>query len=58
MVLVLFDLFSKFAKTKEVYERFGDWCIRMNIIEPTLDGKYFWSKGEDNLVHDKLQIYW
>ena len=62
---ILSQLFERYAKERKVnvspahkYERFGDWCIRAGVIEPTLDGKYFWKKGKDNLIHDKLQVYW
>mmetsp|Transcript_1383 Transcript_1383/g.1833 ORF Transcript_1383/g.1833 Transcript_1383/m.1833 type:complete len:1763 (-) Transcript_1383:39-5327(-) len=42
-------------------ERFGDFCIRTGIIEPTLKGRCFWSHGPENELDTPSgtnQIYW
>ncbi|TGZ80891.1 sulphite reductase hemo protein, beta subunit [Ascodesmis nigricans] len=34
-------LFGRYAKEREEGERFGDFCIRVGVIKPTTEGKYF-----------------
>ena len=54
-------MLKQYAQERKTGERFGDWVIRAGKIEPTVEGKYFWSYGEENKVDTPsgtLQIYW
>lgn len=38
---ILKGLFKRWALEREEGEHFGDFCIRVGVIKPTLEGKYF-----------------
>ena len=39
---VLVPMFARWANERLDGEHFGDFVIRVGIIKPTLEGKYFW----------------
>eukprot|EP00924_Labyrinthula_sp_SR-Ha-C_P013435 augustus_masked-scaffold_5-processed-gene-2.5-mRNA-1 protein AED:0.12 eAED:0.12 QI:0/-1/0/1/-1/1/1/0/1279 len=55
---ILRELLTQYKVEATEGERFGDFVIRKGIIEPVLDGKYFWKTGEENNTTGKAQVYW
>lgn len=58
---ILRPMLKQYSQERRNGERFGDWVIRAGVIEPTVEGKYFWSYGEENKLDTPsgtLQIYW
>lgn len=45
---ILRPLFKRWAMEREDGEHFGDFCVRVGIIKPTLEGKYF----HDDIAED------
>lgn len=41
VLAILKPLFKRWALEREDGEHFGDFCIRVGVIKPTLEGKYF-----------------
>ena len=41
VLAILKPLFKRWALEREEGEHFGDFCIRIGVIKPTLEGKYF-----------------
>jgi len=61
ILAILRPLLRRYASERNNGEKFGDWVIRAGVIEPTLQGKYFWSTGEENKLESPsgtYQIYW
>lgn len=63
-ILALLDpLFARFAKDRLSGEHFGDWCVRANVVAPTLAGNMFHElEKEKNLAvktpSGTTDIYW
>jgi len=61
ILAILGPMLKAYATTRQDGEHFGDFCVRTGIIEPTLQGRCFWSTGKENLLETPsgtTQIYW
>ena len=55
-------LLSEYAVTRQTNEHFGDWCVRTEVVQPTLAGRLFHETEKAiNAIptpSGTLQIYW